>query len=123
MRAIYFFFLFIKYNMDTKSYISPNKITKQYDVTSGTLRRWSESGKIRFLRPNGGKRIYHIDDINKMFSNTKANTNDKKNTNNDLESIKENIKQLENFDSIEDLENEIKKISEMISIVKEKSEE
>jgi DNA-binding transcriptional MerR regulator len=117
LRAIYFFFLFIKYNMDTKSYISPNKITKKYDVTSGTLRRWSESGKIRFLRPNGGKRIYHIDDINKMFSNTKANTN------NDLESIKENIKQLENFDSIEDLENEIKKISEMISIVKDKSEE
>ena len=31
--------------------------TKQYDITSGTLRRWAEAGKIRCLRPNGGKRI------------------------------------------------------------------
>ena len=49
--------------MDNENYISPNKITKQYDITSGTLRRWSEAGKIRCLRPNGGKRIYNIDDI------------------------------------------------------------
>lgn len=103
--------------MDTQSYISPNKITKQYDVTSGTLRRWSESGKIRFLRPNGGKRIYHIDDINKMFSNTKGDT---KSNNTNLQNIKENIKQLESFDSIEELENEINKISEMIATIKQK---
>jgi DNA-binding transcriptional MerR regulator len=54
--------------MDNENYISPNKITKQYDITSGTLRRWAENGKIRCLRPNGGKRIYNIEDINKMFS-------------------------------------------------------
>lgn len=109
--------------MDTQSYISPNKITKQYDVTSGTLRRWSESGKIRFLRPNGGKRIYHIDDINKMFSNTKGNTKDTKDANNNLVNLKENIKHLETFDSIEDLESELKKIAQMISTLKEKSKE
>lgn len=109
--------------MDTQSYISPNKITKQYDVTSGTLRRWSESGKIRFLRPNGGKRIYHIDDINKMFSNTKGNTKDTKDVNNHLVNLKENIKHLETFDSIEDLESELKKIAQMISTLKEKGKE
>jgi DNA-binding transcriptional MerR regulator len=54
--------------MENENYISPNKITKQYDITSGTLRRWAEEGKIRCLRPNGGKRIYNIDDINKLFS-------------------------------------------------------
>jgi len=39
--------------MDNENYISPNKITKQYDITSVTLRRWAEAGKIRCLRPNG----------------------------------------------------------------------
>jgi predicted site-specific integrase-resolvase len=108
--------------MDTQSYISPNKITKQYDVTSGTLRRWSESGKIRFLRPNGGKRIYHIDDINKMFSNTKGNTKDTKDVNDNMVNIKKNIKHLETFDSIEDIESEMKKITEMIAMLKEKDQ-
>ena len=55
--------------MDNENYISPNKITKQYDITSGTLRRWAEAGKIRCLRPNGGKRIYNIEDIKKIFNN------------------------------------------------------
>jgi Predicted site-specific integrase-resolvase len=54
--------------MDTENYISPSKITKQYDITSGTLRRWSEAGKIRCIRPNGGKRIYNIQDIKKIFN-------------------------------------------------------
>ena len=54
--------------MDNENYISPSKITKQYDITSGTLRRWSEAGKIRCLRPNGGKRIYNIQDIKKIFN-------------------------------------------------------
>ena len=61
-----------KTSMDNENYISPNKITKQYDITSGTLRRWAENGKIRCLRPNGGKRIYNIEDINKMFSTSMA---------------------------------------------------
>jgi len=71
MRIFMFFILFILFkikNMDTENYISPSKITKQYDITSGTLRRWSEAGKIRCLRPNGGKRIYNIQDIKKIFN-------------------------------------------------------
>ena len=50
-----------------EKYISPSKITKKYDITSGTLRRWAESGKIRFIRPNGGKRLYYIDDVKSLF--------------------------------------------------------
>lgn len=88
--------------MDNENYISPNKITKQYDITSGTLRRWSEAGKIRCLRPNGGKRIYNIDDINKIFSNknnknTEENKNIEENNNEkdrDNEKVKQSIKLL-----------------------------
>lgn len=80
--------------MDTENYISPSKITKQYDITSGTLRRWSEAGKIRCLRPNGGKRIYNIEDINKIFSSQKDN-NDTNNTNDTSNNkIKDSIKVL-----------------------------
>ena len=73
MRIFIIFILFIFFNkkekkMDNENYISPSKITKQYDITSGTLRRWSEAGKIRCLRPNGGKRIYNIQDIKKIFN-------------------------------------------------------
>lgn len=53
--------------MDNEHYISPCKLTKQFDVTSGTLRRWAEDGKIRCLRPNNGKRIYNINDVAKHF--------------------------------------------------------
>ena len=82
--------------MDNENYISPNKITKQYDITSGTLRRWSEAGKIRCLRPNGGKRIYNIDDINKIFSNKNDEKDvvDGKDVDQDNEKVKESIKLL-----------------------------
>lgn len=53
--------------MESSKYISPSKITKQFDITSGTLRQWAEDGKIRFLRPNNGRRIYNVDDIAKIF--------------------------------------------------------
>ena len=69
--------------MDNENYISPNKITKQYDITSGTLRRWAEAGKIRCLRPNGGKRIYNIEDIKKIFNKNKTQENN--------ENVEENI--------------------------------
>jgi len=59
--------------METANYISASKITKQFDVSSGSLRRWAEEGKIRFLRPNKGKRIYHIEDIVRIFGNKKEN--------------------------------------------------
>ena len=53
-------------------YINPKQITKQFSITSATLRRWSEEGKIKCLRPNpegkkGGKRIYNLNDIKKII--------------------------------------------------------
>jgi predicted site-specific integrase-resolvase len=68
--------------MDNESYISPRKITKQFDITSATLRKWSEDGKIRCLRPNatgqrGGKRIYNLEDVRRIFG-TGANIKPRK---------------------------------------------
>ena len=84
--------------MDNENYISPNKITKQYDITSGTLRRWAEAGKIRCLRPNGGKRIYNIEDIKKIFNkennkdeNATKNENDEEKTINFAAQFKEEL--------------------------------
>lgn len=58
--------------MNDELYISPAKLTKKFDVTSSTLRRWGDAGKIRTLRPTGttdrpGKRVYNINDIKKIF--------------------------------------------------------
>lgn len=120
--------------MDTENYISPSKITKQYDITSGTLRRWSEAGKIRCLRPNGGKRIYNIDDINKIFS-SKKNINDTNDTNttNDISNnkVKDSIKVLKETihkksekedykDFIDFLETELQDVQNLIENMKSK---
>lgn len=49
-------------------YISPSKITKQFNITSGTLRKWGEEGKLRFIRPNStGRRIYNVTDVEKLL--------------------------------------------------------
>lgn len=121
--------------MDNENYISPSKITKQFDITSGTLRRWSEEGKIRCLRPNGGKRIYNIDDINKIFSNKKDNK-DVKNEENNNDKVKDSIKVLkdnihkisnkedskeEYKDFINFLENELQNVQDLIQNMKVKS--
>jgi DNA-binding transcriptional MerR regulator len=111
--------------MDNENYISPNKITKQYDITSGTLRRWAEAGKIRCLRPNGGKRIYNIEDIKKIFN--KKTTPDQPDIK-ETENTKENAKDDQNQNTVEledDIKNILKKLKQnieeeenMISIVK-----
>lgn len=114
--------------MDNENYISPSKITKQYDITSGTLRRWSEAGKIRCLRPNGGKRIYNIDDINKIFSNKKdIKDEEQEKTSNDkvkdsIKLLKDNINErskkedYKNF--IEFLETELQDVQSLIENMK-----
>ena len=54
--------------MNNEHYIPPLMLTKQFNVTSGTLRKWAEDGKIRYLRPNGnGRRLYHSEDVKKVF--------------------------------------------------------
>ena len=61
----------IKYNMNNDKYISPRKISEQFDITSGTLRLWSEAGKIRCIRPNeNGGRLYNVSDIKTVFGVT-----------------------------------------------------
>lgn len=115
--------------MDNENYISPNKITKQYDITSGTLRRWAEAGKIRCLRPNGGKRIYNIEDIKKIFNkennkdeNATKNENDEEKKNdiqNILGKLKENIQNNDSIDSFDFITNELSVITELINHIKE----
>jgi len=111
--------------MDNENYISPNKITKQYDITSGTLRRWSEAGKIRCLRPNGGKRIYNIEDIKKIF-NAETKLEEKTNVvlTDDLKQVFANLKQnIQNDDGVESIkfiETELRDLMVLISDLKKK---
>ena len=53
--------------MNNDNYISATKIKNQFGVSSNTLRRWAEDGKIRCLRPNGTRRIYNSRDIQTFF--------------------------------------------------------
>jgi len=58
--------------MDGDKYISPYQLTRQYNISSGTLRRWAEHGKIRCIRPGDAtatrkKRLYHADDIARLL--------------------------------------------------------
>ena len=111
--------------MDNENYISPNKITKQYDITSGTLRRWSEAGKIRCLRPNGGKRIYNIEDIKKIF-NAETKLEEKNNVilSDDLKQVftnlKQNIQNDDNTESIKYIETELNDLMILINDLKKK---
>ena len=64
--------------MNNDKYISPHKLTKQFNITSGTLRHWAEAGKVRYLRPNQtGRRIYNIEDIKKILGITDSDTDKK----------------------------------------------
>lgn len=56
-----------------EQFVSAAKLRKQFDITSGTLRRWAEQGKIKFVRPNaescgrGGRRLYSVNDIQSIL--------------------------------------------------------
>lgn len=62
-------------NVDEK-YISPFKIRKKFDVTSNTLRTWANQEKIRFIRVRDGKgkRVYNIEDVEKLFGQSIIHT-------------------------------------------------
>jgi predicted site-specific integrase-resolvase len=49
-------------------YITPQSITKLYGVSSMTLRNWALNGKIKFIRPNEGRRLYNKDDVMRIFN-------------------------------------------------------
>lgn len=129
--------------MDNENYISPNKITKQYDITSGTLRRWAEAGKIRCLRPNGGKRIYNIEDIKKIFNKNKTQENNEnveeniggkqdenegnqthkgQDIQNVLQKLKQNIQENNDEVNINHIENELNDIMVLINHIKATNE-
>src|SRR6185369_6726236 len=58
-------------NMNNEErYVRATNIRKVYDVSYVTLRRWAEDGKIRF-KEGGGKRLYCINDIKKLYNGGK----------------------------------------------------
>lgn len=59
--------------MNDDQFISPCKIKKKFDVTSNTLRLWAEKDEIRYIRirDGKGKRLYNIEDVEKIFYGSK----------------------------------------------------
>ena len=57
----------------TEQYVTPQSITKLYGVSSTTLRNWAEDGKIKFIRPHGGRRLYDKEDVSKIFEQPNSN--------------------------------------------------
>ena len=53
-------------------YVTPQTLTKIYGISSTTLRNWAESGKIKFIRPHKGRRLYHKEDILRVFGQTET---------------------------------------------------
>ena len=66
--------------VDNDQFISPYKIKKKFDVTSNTLRTWAEKDQIRYIRirDGKGKRLYNIEDVEKIFYGTKLPEHRKK---------------------------------------------
>ena len=52
-----------------KYYISASKITKKFDISAASLRRWGQDGKIEFIRTNDnkGKRLYNLKDVEQVI--------------------------------------------------------
>ncbi|KAL6074808.1 hypothetical protein QOT17_003884 [Balamuthia mandrillaris] len=46
------------------------EVRKHYNVSHESLRRWAEAGdgRLRFTRTPGGNRLYHLDDIQRIFN-------------------------------------------------------
>jgi len=63
-----------------EQFISPYKIKKKYDITSNTLRTWAENDKIRYIRirDGKGKRMYNLQDVEKIFEGTNTTLSDKR---------------------------------------------
>lgn len=59
-----------KPNMNDERYITTTAVRKQFGISTSSLRNWERDGKIRCLRPNGTRRIYHLGDIKKFFGNS-----------------------------------------------------
>jgi predicted site-specific integrase-resolvase len=60
--------------MENDEYITATKVREKYKVSSNTLRNWSLTGKVKFVRPNNGNRLYHQEDIRRIFGEKSADT-------------------------------------------------
>jgi len=54
--------------MSTIKYRGAQEIRKTYEISSETLRRWNNQGKILSIRTPGGNRLYVVD-VEKIFGN------------------------------------------------------
>ncbi|KAL6042635.1 IS200/IS605 family element transposase accessory protein TnpB [Balamuthia mandrillaris] len=50
--------------------LESGEVRKHYNVSHESLRRWAEAGdgRLRFTRTPGGNRLYHLDDIQRIFN-------------------------------------------------------
>jgi predicted site-specific integrase-resolvase len=64
----------IKRLMDGYEYVGPKEIKKRFNISTNSLRKWALDGKIRFIRPNGSRRLYHTGDVKKFFGAPEAKT-------------------------------------------------
>jgi len=55
--------------MSTIKYRGAQEIRKTYEISSETLRRWNNQGKISSIRTPGGNRLYSVVDVEKIFGN------------------------------------------------------
>jgi predicted site-specific integrase-resolvase len=55
--------------MSTIKYRGAQEIRKTYEISSETLRRWNNQGKISSIRTPGGNRLYFVVDVEKIFEN------------------------------------------------------
>ncbi|CAG8768034.1 12453_t:CDS:2 [Dentiscutata erythropus] len=62
--------------MTTTKYHGAQEIRKTYEVSSETLRRWNNQGKISSIRTSGGKRLYSVTDVEKIFQEKLRTGND-----------------------------------------------
>lgn len=53
--------------MDKKIYVPGIEIKKKYRVSSRTLNRWADEGRIAHVRSPGGKRLYAQEDVHVLF--------------------------------------------------------
>jgi predicted site-specific integrase-resolvase len=56
-----------KINTCISKFVPTKKIQQEYEVAASTLRNWNKEGKIKARRTPGGKRLYNIDDMAKIF--------------------------------------------------------
>lgn len=63
--------------MNGETYISPKKAREMLGVTNDTLRNWDKKNRIRVSRGPSGRRMYNLEDINRVI-NGSSNAKEKR---------------------------------------------